>query len=146
MAASVIGRIDDLFCQNSSLSASPDAQQQQQPDVLADEDVRAPSNLHAQELIDLDRFIDGDIAQRLDAPNMTWRRLDACVKWRLLKDYLTRLGISEEGEQFLKVRMLLRDRKLTSVEYDTGCREVMKINHEDCMSIDEMFPQAEEIA
>ena len=84
---------------------------------------------HAQQLVELDRFIDGEIDQRLGAPNMTWRKLETCFKWRALQEYLTQLGLPLDDPAFAQARELLRAHELTSVEYDAPSRAITRINH-----------------
>jgi hypothetical protein len=138
MSASVIRRIDTLFSAPS---------EERVPSI---EEGRATTTSegegsHAQALLDLDRYIDDDISHRLDAPHMTWRRLDANVKWRLLRAYMARQGVVDGDDGYERVRKLLKGRQLMTVDYDVICREVTRINHKDCEGIDEMESAANEL-
>ena len=93
---------------------------------------------HAQEMVELDRFIDGEIRDRIGAPNMTWRKLEACFKWRALQEYMSARGITSTNAAFSQVRGLLQERQLDSVEYDASSQKIRKINHgaDVCVALD----------
>lgn len=95
---------------------------------------------HAQEMAALDRFIDNEIRDRVGAPNMTWRKLEACFKWRALQDYMVARGVTAGCAAFAQVRGLLKERQLDAVEYDAGARKIKRINHAACAALDLVDP------
>lgn len=94
----------------------------------------APSistTIHKQELAELDQYIDCEIASRLSASGMTWRKLDACFKWRALKAYLATLNIAEGSDAYEQARSLLKLSDFASaVEYDARSQKIVRVNHE----------------
>ena len=64
---------------------------------------------------------------------MTWRKLDACFKWRALQDYLRSLGVREGDPAYVRARELLRGGKLAAgvVEYDACAARITRVAHED---------------
>lgn len=142
MSVGVINRINDVF-----YPGEPPGEDPTEAETEAEErGLGNPAGCGRPDMDDLDRFIDGDIARRMDAPNMSWRRLDTCVKWRLLKEYLVRLGFQDdEGEEaFARVRTLLQNKELVAVSYDANDRAVTSINHPGCAEIDALTPVADD--
>jgi hypothetical protein len=141
-AASIIGRLDGIFRGETPLVQKmpnmPRTPNNTMPST--DKDAVVVMVTHAQELTDLDKFIDGEIEGRLAAANMTWRKLDTCFKWRMLQAYMKERGLAEGSDAYVLVRELLRTHQLTSVEYDCRGQAVTRLNHEACASIDEPFP------
>ena len=119
-----------------------------QPTPVADipaviqEAAKAPAvDTHAQQLVDLERFIDGEIRDRISAPTMTWRKLEACFKWRALQDYMAARGVASDSATFARIRDLLRSQQLTAVEYDAKSQAIRRINHETdvtCVALDQL--------
>lgn len=135
--STVIDRLDQLFVQQEDHRTHAPTQQQQQ------QTPHAPPRTfvtHAQELAALDRFIDNEIRDRVGAPNMTWRKLDACFKWRALQEYMVARGVTAGGAAFAQVRGLLQERQLDAVEYDAGARKIKRINHAACAALDMVEP------
>ena len=104
--------------------------------------VKVPAvDTHAQQLVDLERFIDGEIRDRISAPTMTWRKLEACFKWRALQDYMAARGVASDSATFVRIRDLLRSQQLTAVEYDAKSQAIRRINHETdvtCAALDQL--------
>jgi len=91
---------------------------------------------------DIQEYISDDITKRLASPNMTWRKLDLCFKWQMLQAYLSKRGIGEGDPRYEHVRGLLRSGVLLSVEYDSKCQRVSRVNNNDdatCSGIDSIL-------
>jgi hypothetical protein len=80
----------------------PDAPPRRPPGCFAPQQ-QQQTQTHAQEMVALDRFIEGEIRDRVRAPNMTWRKLEACFKWRALQDYMAARGIASGSSDFQQV-------------------------------------------
>ena len=84
----------------------------------------------------MNSFIDVEISKRIGAPNMTWRKLEVCFKWRALQEFLRARGVPEGSENHALVRRLLQAQELTDVEYDAATRAIVRINHAECAALD----------
>ena len=122
-ANAVLGRINDVF-------GRPPEQEVKNKGADDDEHGTDGVSAHERDMLDLDRFIDVDIARRLEAPNTSWRRLDTCVKWRLLQEHFAgRDDVDEKGRSRLlsKARAMLSGGDI-EVVYDPAGRVVTDTN------------------
>lgn len=67
--------------------------------------------------------IDKEIVYRMQ--HRSWKQMDLCFKWRLIKEYIESLGV-EQKVSIADVRGMLKHNQLLDVEYD-GTR-VTKLN------------------
>lgn len=144
--SSVIERIDRIFEGSAGdgpgAKAGAGATEAEVEEAASPQTAVAPKagvDSHAQQLVDLERFIDGEIRDRIGAPNMTWRKLEACFKWRALQDYMAARGVASDSATFSRVRDLLRAQQLTAVEYDARSHAIRRINHandDTCIALD----------
>jgi hypothetical protein len=89
----------------------------------------------------LQTYITDEISRKLSGPKMTWKKLDMCFKWMLLRDYLSVRKIPDNDKRSNHVRDLLRGGFLQCVEYNNGECKVVRINKADdpsCVDIDDM--------
>ena len=97
----VIERLDDIFVGIQQRSNAVHA-------------VHAVNESRRVDLDELDRYIDGDIADRLAAAKggasaaLAWRRLDACLKWRTVCAYLAQAGVEEGSSEHAAAREAVR--------------------------------------
>ena len=145
MAGNVIDNLDRLFLAVPPAPA-PASSDQDVAAAAADDIASAggdpgcpePTPFHEGELVELERFIAGEISERMGRANMTWRKLELCFKWTKLKEFLMRRGLAEDSPQGSLVRGLLRARQLTGVEYDARGKAVVRLNHGECQEIDDI--------
>ena len=87
---------------------------------------------------DLDAYITAEIDRRLSSATMTWKKLDACFKWRMLRDYMSACGASSAANE-AHVRGLLVKGELVGVQYDARVKRITRVNHDAdsvCASMD----------
>ena len=130
MAANVLDSIDALFQRT----------EENDPPVENEQGLVTEPKTHANELEDLERFIEDEMERRKTSFGMTWRKLDKCFKWQALKDHLVFLGFtySEKSDLYKQVEALLKSNDLAtsaSVEYDKEEKKITRINHPDLVKI-----------
>lgn len=146
MAADVIERIDCLFhgaAANAAAAAAPgDAAVASVGTSAGTSAGKEVGPTHTERMVSLEHFIDDEIAHRVAAANMTWRKLEVCFKWQAIREYMRARGVDREAtpDDFEAVRDLVRRGELTSVEYDPKARVVLRLNHDQdpvCARLDQ---------
>lgn len=140
MAANVLESIDALFSGQGGDGGKGDQEGVQEDPSVIIEDPDAVTEIkpktHANDLEDLDKFIEDEMERRKTGIGMTWRKLDKCFKWQALKDHLMSLGVSSTDELYKKVEALLKSNDLaTTVEYNKEEKKITRINHPDVATI-----------
>ena len=117
MAANVLESIDALFSPITDVEIPK---------------VELEKATHANDLEDLDKYIDNEIELRKTAIGMTWRKLDKCFKWQAIQTHLESAGIGPEDELYKRAEELMKSNDLaTSVEYNKEEKKIVRINHPD---------------
>lgn len=134
MAANVLESIDALFAGGKEI----DDTKVDVKEEIQDEEIEASERpkTHANELDDLEKFIDDEMERQKTSIGMTWRKLAKCFKWQALKDHLVFHGIAPTDELHKKVEALLKSNGLTDstlVEYNKEEKKIVRINHPDLM-------------
>jgi hypothetical protein len=151
MAATVLDSIESLFlrCDDVTSNTLPTVREEEETAtdivVVSSSSSSSPANVaassaqaptHANDLEDLDRYIDNEMELRKTAIGMTWRKLDKCFKWQAMQSHLDDAGISQNDDIRKRAEELLKSNELaTSVEYSKEEKKILRINHPDFVSI-----------
>lgn len=119
MASTVLDNIESLFVRE----VKPPPTQE------------VPANAtHANDLEDLQNYIDDEMERRKTSIGMTWRKLDKCFKWQAMQAHLDDVGATNDIRR--RAGELLKSNELaTSVEYSKVDQKILRINHPEFHSM-----------
>jgi len=87
-----------------------------------------------------DLFLSDEISKRLSAPSMTWKKLDMCFKWRMIRDFLLERDVCEDDARYSHLRNMIKQGMLMDVEYNRAEQKINKLNHPEdqvCAALDD---------
>jgi hypothetical protein len=74
---------------------------------------------------DLELYIQADIRQRMT--RHSWKQMDMCFKWRLVKEYLTGVDRISDDDVVSQLRSMLKNNELGNVIYDGS--KILQLNY-----------------
>lgn len=90
----------------------------------------------------MDTFLTEDIRKRMTATHMTWKKLDMCFKWQMIREYLSKRQVLEGDPRYAYMRGLLLGGNLTDVEYSRSEKRINLLNNASDMVCIELDCQA----
>lgn len=93
----------------------------------------------------MDLHVLNEITSRLSAPSMTWKKLDMCFKWRMVRDYLADRSIHQGDTRYEHMRFLVQRGGLTGVEYARTEQRIKRLNQANdivCVGLDDAIAKS----
>ena len=60
--------------------------------------------------------------------SVSWKHLETCFKWSRIQDYMHACGVADDDPLFTEVKELMKENRLTKVEYDAHARRVLRLD------------------